>query len=106
MDGIFVAYHNTRQMLGFEYLSRKEMDKFLFGNSAFGDKCFAAILKLFQHLIQHLTDLYPNQHLKMLARAHGNQELQFFIERPYETATSNMLPASTQQNPVSGIVEL
>jgi len=105
MDGIFVAYHNTRQMLGFEYLSRKEMDRFLFGNSAYGDKCFVVILKLFQHLIKYLTDLYPHQHLKLFA-AQGNQELQFFVERPLPTATSNMLPNPTIQIPISGLVEL
>jgi hypothetical protein len=106
MDGIFVAYHNTRQMLGFEYLSRKEMDKFVFGSTAYGDKCFTVILKLFQHLMKYLTDLYPNQHIKLLARAQGNQELQFFVERPHPSSSSNMLPTATAQNPIHGLVEL
>lgn len=26
MAGIFVAYHNTKEMFGFEYISQQEMD--------------------------------------------------------------------------------
>lgn len=31
MGGIFVAYHNTKEMFGFEYLSKEDLDQCLFG---------------------------------------------------------------------------
>jgi hypothetical protein len=31
MDGVFVAYHNTARVFGFQYVSLEEMDERLFG---------------------------------------------------------------------------
>jgi len=31
MDGVFVAYHNTARVFGFQYVSLEEMDARLFG---------------------------------------------------------------------------
>jgi hypothetical protein len=31
MDGVFVAYHNTARIFGFQYVSLEEMDARLFG---------------------------------------------------------------------------
>lgn len=31
MDGVFVAYHNTARVFGFQYISLEEMDARLFG---------------------------------------------------------------------------
>jgi len=33
MDGVFVAYHNTARVFGFQYISLEEMDARLFGPS-------------------------------------------------------------------------
>jgi hypothetical protein len=35
MDGIFVAYHNTNQIFGFEYVPMEQMEEDLFGNTEF-----------------------------------------------------------------------
>ncbi|KAJ3017629.1 UNVERIFIED_CONTAM: hypothetical protein HDU68_011559 [Siphonaria sp. JEL0065] len=45
MDGIFIAYHNTQEMFGFQYLSREEMNKVLYGSCTLGDKAFALSCK-------------------------------------------------------------
>lgn len=34
MDGVFVAYHNTARVFGFQYISLEEMDARLFGPGA------------------------------------------------------------------------
>jgi hypothetical protein len=31
MDGIFIAHHNTKNLLGFEYLKSHQMDQYIFG---------------------------------------------------------------------------
>ena len=33
MDGIFVAYHNTAEIFGFEYMPLEQMEEVMFGNS-------------------------------------------------------------------------
>ena len=38
MNGIFVAYHNTEEIFGFEYVSIQEIDQNLFGSHSLGDK--------------------------------------------------------------------
>ena len=40
MSGIFVAYHNTEELFGFEYISRKELDRVVYGSSAYADRSF------------------------------------------------------------------
>jgi hypothetical protein len=35
MDGAFVAYHNTHEVQGFEYIKRKEIEERIFGNEYF-----------------------------------------------------------------------
>lgn len=32
MDGAFIAYHNTKEIFGFEYIKRMEIDRRIFGN--------------------------------------------------------------------------
>jgi hypothetical protein len=46
MDGLFVAYHNTQEIFGFQYVAREELDQVLFGNSQLGDQAFTLSLSL------------------------------------------------------------
>lgn len=32
MDGAFIAYHNTREIFGFEYVKKSEMERRVFGS--------------------------------------------------------------------------
>lgn len=79
MDGIFVAYHNTKQLFGFQYLpmsvpsscdhigddladtDRSEIDERLFGSSAMGTQAFHLVVSLFDALISHCADAFPGQ---------------------------------------------
>jgi hypothetical protein len=37
MDGAFIAYHNTKEIFGFEYVKTKEIEARIFGNSIYAD---------------------------------------------------------------------
>lgn len=37
MDGAFIAYHNTQETFGFEYVKTKEIEARIFGNSLYSD---------------------------------------------------------------------
>ncbi|KAF9543758.1 hypothetical protein EC957_000453 [Mortierella hygrophila] len=65
MDGIFVAFHNTARIFGFQYISLDEMDSRLFGSSVMGDECFKNQLRLFNRTLDEITAKYPNQDLRI-----------------------------------------
>ncbi|KAI7861071.1 mitochondrial protein Pet127-domain-containing protein [Circinella umbellata] len=61
MDGIFVAYHNTRKIFGFQYISREEMDVRLFGSSHMANESFRNVLVMFESILDKATEKYPNK---------------------------------------------
>ncbi|KAG0055388.1 hypothetical protein BGZ83_008780 [Gryganskiella cystojenkinii] len=65
MDGIFVAFHNTAKIFGFQYISLDEMDSRLFGTSVMGDECFRNQLRVLNRTLDEITKKYPEQDLKI-----------------------------------------
>ncbi|KAJ2378687.1 hypothetical protein GGI05_006699, partial [Coemansia sp. RSA 2603] len=65
MDGIFVAYHNTARMFGFQYITRQEMDNVVFGNELTGNKMFRSILILLGKLLRSITDQFPKKDIRV-----------------------------------------
>ncbi|KAF9427398.1 hypothetical protein BGZ76_002358 [Entomortierella beljakovae] len=65
MDGIFVAFHNTARIFGFQYISLDEMDSRLFGSSVMGDECFRNQLRLMNRALEEITTKYPEQDVKI-----------------------------------------
>ncbi|KAF9103932.1 hypothetical protein BGX27_010311 [Mortierella sp. AM989] len=65
MDGIFVAFHNTARIFGFQYISLDEMDSRLFGSTVMGDESFKNQLRLLDRTLDEITAKYPEQDLKI-----------------------------------------
>ena len=63
MDGIFVAYHNTQRIFGFQYVSLPELDLTLHGqeDTQLGDSEFKISLDLLNKLLNRATEKYPGQ---------------------------------------------
>ena len=63
MDGIFVAYHNTNRIFGFQYISIEEMDFTLHGqrDTSIGDQEFKLSLKLLNKVLNKVTEKYPEK---------------------------------------------
>lgn len=61
MDGIFVAYHNTARIYGFQYISLDEMDRVMHGCSAMGRQAFEMSVRLLEALLERATQLFPKQ---------------------------------------------
>lgn len=63
MDGIFVAYHNTERIFGFQYISIEEMDFTLHGqwDTSLGDQEFKLSLKLLNEVLDKATKKYPEK---------------------------------------------
>lgn len=67
MDGIFVAYHNTQRIFGFQYISLDEMDVALHGTSdrRLGDQEFKTSVALLNELMDRATKRYPGRTLRL-----------------------------------------
>ena len=63
MDGIFVAFHNTERIFGFQYISLEEMDLALHGQSdkTLGDQEFKLSLELLNKILDRATEKFPEQ---------------------------------------------
>ena len=63
MDGIFVAFHNTERIFGFQYVSLGEMDFAIHGqhDTTLGDQEFKLSLDLWNKILDRATKKYPEQ---------------------------------------------
>ncbi|KAI1340989.1 mitochondrial protein Pet127-domain-containing protein [Xylariaceae sp. FL0016] len=67
MDGIFVAYHNTQRIFGFQYIPLEEMDLSLHGtsNTTLGNREFKVSLNLLNEILDRATKKYPEKSLRL-----------------------------------------
>ncbi|KAL6849405.1 hypothetical protein ACO1O0_008945 [Amphichorda felina] len=67
MDGIFLAYHNTQRIFGFQYISLEEMDAAIHGSSSrrLGDREFKASVALLNDLMDRATKRFPGRSLRL-----------------------------------------
>lgn len=63
MDGIFVAFHNTERIFGFQYVSLEEMDDTVHGqmDTTLGDQEFKLSLDLLNKILDRATERFPEQ---------------------------------------------
>lgn len=61
MDGVFVAYHNTSRMFGFQYIPLREMDERLFGSHQAGERVFKSCLGFLEIIADNVTACFPGQ---------------------------------------------
>ncbi|KAG8725960.1 hypothetical protein FRC12_023845 [Ceratobasidium sp. 428] len=74
MDGVFVAYHNTSRMFGFQYVSLKEMDERLFGGYEGGERVFRACLGFLEVIAEQVTSCFPEQDVKAMISTSESKE--------------------------------
>ena len=73
MDGIFIAYHNTQEIFGFQYLSLPQISELLFGSEYLGLQVFETTMSLLQIVLDRSVQMYPKQRLRvLLSKASGN----------------------------------
>lgn len=67
MDGIYVAYHNTQRIFGFQYIPLQEMDFALHGtnNLTLGDREYKLSLTLLNQLLDRASKRWPEQSLRI-----------------------------------------
>ncbi|CAK7209156.1 hypothetical protein SCUCBS95973_000355 [Sporothrix curviconia] len=67
MDGIYVAFHNTQRIFGFQYISINEMDLALHGteDTTLGDREFMLSLRLLNSVLDKATERFPGRSLRL-----------------------------------------
>lgn len=67
MDGIFVAYHNTQRIFGFQYVPLEEMDLSIHGTTdlTIGSREFMASLQLWEEMLKKASEMFPEQSLRV-----------------------------------------
>lgn len=67
MDGIYVAFHNTQRIFGFQYISVNEMDVALHGtdDTTLGDREFKLSLHLLNAVLDKATERFPGRSLRL-----------------------------------------
>ncbi|KAF7542514.1 hypothetical protein G7Z17_g11502 [Cylindrodendrum hubeiense] len=87
MDGIFVAFHNTERIFGFQYISLSEMDYALHGTWDFdvGDHEFKASLSLLNDLLDRAAKRFPGRSLRLhVETRETNPPLTYFFAEPVD----------------------
>jgi hypothetical protein len=61
MDGVFVAYHNTARIFGFQYVPLQEMDERLYGNALAGPLVFEKCVQMLEVITKEIVKHFPEQ---------------------------------------------
>jgi len=66
MAGAFVAYHNTLENFGFEYITTEEIEKRVFGSTTYSNLVFVVCSKLMTNLIDLVMDSVKKEEYKTM----------------------------------------
>ncbi|KAF8457140.1 mitochondrial protein Pet127-domain-containing protein [Terfezia claveryi] len=87
MDGIFVAFHNTERIFGFQYISLEEMDAALHQDwhSGIGDREFKLSLQLLNDVFNRAVERFPERSLRIHFETRETQTpLMYIFAEPME----------------------
>ncbi|CAD6886753.1 unnamed protein product [Tilletia controversa] len=100
MDGIFVAYHNTKEIFGFQYVPLEEIFTRVFGTVEMGEQAFSLSVRLLEKILDSATEIYEKQSLRLtLVVGEGKDpSMNVFVEPYDEKAASQSQPVSQPSN--------
>ncbi|EPE34125.1 hypothetical protein GLAREA_07138 [Glarea lozoyensis ATCC 20868] len=101
MDGIFVAFHNTQRIFGFQYISLPEMDLALHGTDdlTLGDSEFKTSLQLLNTVLDRATARWPEQSLRLFVETRGKKgdpTYMYIFAKPVEESRIEAIQSSNK----------
>jgi hypothetical protein len=66
MDGAFLAYHNTKELFGFEYIKTSEIMNRVFGSELYAEVCFMVCSKLLTEVLNKILEDLAGQKYEMM----------------------------------------
>ncbi|ROT39187.1 Pet127-domain-containing protein [Sodiomyces alkalinus F11] len=85
MDGIFVAFHNTQRIFGFQYIPLEEMDNAIHGvnDRNLGDQEFKLSLHLLNKVFDRATERFPGRTLRIHVETRpGDPPFMYIFAKP------------------------
>jgi len=80
MHGAFMAYHNTQEMFGFQYITLEEINHRVYGSTELANWSFDVTCKLLEKVVDAIDRRYRNhQGALSLLTTIGNDDLDFYI---------------------------
>lgn len=61
MSGALIAYHNTAELLGLEYVALREIEAYVFGGSKWADIAFATSVRLLERVLNRIREAMFSQ---------------------------------------------
>ena len=61
MDGVFIAYHNTARIFGFQYVPLDEMEERIFGGPGRGERVFEKCVGVLESVAEEIIRIFPEQ---------------------------------------------
>ncbi|KAJ2971328.1 hypothetical protein NQ176_g7746 [Zarea fungicola] len=101
MDGIFVAYHNTQRIFGFQYIPLSEMDHAIHGqqDTRLGDEEFKASLAIMNDLLERATKKYPKRSLRLHVETRPtNDPVTYFFVEPVSDEQMRSIQESNKKS--------
>jgi hypothetical protein len=101
MDGIFVAYHNTAEMFGFEYVPLEQMEEDVFGNRVMAPQQFEISLTLVEKVLERVKYYFEKQNVQLLITAPSKNKLFIYavsLDKPDSNPRSFMLSVVSVTN--------
>lgn len=85
MDGIFVAFHNTERIFGFQYIPLSEMDLALHGSTdlTLGHREYKASIHILNEILDKAIERYPKQTLRIHVETRpSDPPVMYFFAKP------------------------
>ncbi|BFZ59433.1 hypothetical protein YB2330_000442 [Saitoella coloradoensis] len=107
MDGIFVAFHNTRRIFGFQYIPLAEMDEAIHGSAEndIGEREFRLSIKLLNDSLEKATEAYPEQSLRVTFDTHKPEGRKLPTMKMWVQPVTEEHIAKAQEGRAKGIAE-
>lgn len=83
MDGMFICYHNTERVFGFQYIPLEDMDLAIHGTKQrVGDLEFKYSIQLWNEIMERATKRFPKQSLRIVYETRDGEEpyMDVFVE--------------------------
>ncbi|SPO32200.1 related to PET127 - component of mitochondrial translation system [Ustilago trichophora] len=99
MDGIFVAYHTTSTIFGFQYIPVEEMNERLFGSQEMADQAFKLSLGMMETVLDAATAMFPRETLKITVETKEKSDvgMTVYVE-PAEASQQDPSAESTKRS--------
>jgi len=91
MAGVFLAYHNVLHLLGYEFVTAKEIDECLYGSPEMANKSYEVCLKLLSVILDEVTEMMPKVNIRLtLAPTRSSNALDIFVTKMGESGINSI----------------